>query len=185
LLGNKPLFRIRDTVECRHYGQVRQKGMERAIEEKMKVNPVAVANNVAMSLYYATTCQISYFFNYYKEGSKYPYRDTWWEFIGLDYNGKIDLTSYDDNSGIKKFKEMFGIKTDKDWDDLEKKFMDYTMALTPENVGKGAAEVKKSDVEDEGSIRPGIPSIPGIGQDQNEMPALPSREREDEEALVG
>lgn len=177
ILGNKPLFRIRDTIECRSYGQVQRKSFERWQEEKWKVNPQWVVN-ISMGLYYATACQVSYFFQFYKEGGKYPYRDDWWEFIGMDYKGEILLKSYDDNSAIAKFKEVFGIKSDKDWDELEKKWIDFTMGLSPEDVGKGGADIDEGGADENESVAPGIPPMPGFGPGGQRMPALPGREEE-------
>jgi hypothetical protein len=186
ILGKKELYRIRDTLECRHYGQCTQKAFERMATEKFKVNPLWL-NQVAVGVYYATACQISYFFENYKDGSKYPYRDKWWEYIGLDYQGKMNLKGYDDNSAVTKFKDVFGIKSDKDWDDMEKKFLEFTLELEAEDVGKGGADLKGDDAKKEGddTVNPGIPPMPGFGQDGSQMPALPGREREEEAALVG
>ncbi|MCB9933125.1 MAG: hypothetical protein H6841_06875 [Planctomycetes bacterium] len=175
ILGNEPLYRIRDTIECRHYGQVRAKAQERWLDRKWKVHPMWI-NQISMSIYYASACQTSYFFQFYKEGGKYPYRDKWWDFVGMDYKGEIDLNSYDDNSGIAKFKEVFGIKSDKDWDDMEKKWLEYTMDLSPENVGKGAADLKEDEAKKDESVRPGLPPLPGYEKDHSRMPGLPGRE---------
>jgi predicted RNA-binding Zn-ribbon protein involved in translation (DUF1610 family) len=175
MLGSKPMFRIRDTIECRSYPQVQRKSFDRWQAEKWRVNPQWVVN-VSMGVYYATVCQISYFFQYYKEGSKYPYRDAWWKFIGMDYKGEILLSSYDDTKGIAKFKEVFGIKSDKDWDDLEKKWLDFTMGLSPENVGRGGETIEEGDAEENETVAPGIPPMPGFGPGGQRMPALPGRE---------
>lgn len=180
ILGNKELFRIRDAVECRNYTQVVYKAIDRARTEKFKVN-MAWLQNVAMGAYYAAACQMSYFFQNYKEGGKYPYRDKWWEYVGLDYQGKINLTSHSDNRGVSKFKEVFGISSDKDWEEIEQKFVDFTMDLEEEDVGTGGGKIEEE------SVAPGIqPPPPYDGSYQPEggkEAALPSRE--EEEALVG
>ena len=190
ILGQKELYRIRDAIQCRTYFQCTQKAFERASSEKMKVNSMWL-NQVAVSAYYATACQISYFFENYKDGSDYPYRDMWWEFIGLDYQGKINLRNAEDNSAEAKFKEVFDIKTDKDWDALEKTFLQFTLELEAEDVGKGGTEIKEGDEkeDEDGTVRPGIPPMPGFGQDGSQMPIFPGRERREveelEAALVG
>lgn len=180
ILGNKELFRIRDTIECRNYTQVVYKAIDRAREEKFKVN-MAWLQNVAMGAYYAAACQMSYFFQNYKEGGKYPYREMWWEYIGLDYQGKINLTSHADNRGIAKFKEVFDIDNDSDWDEIEKKFIEYTLSLDAKDVGKGGEDLSKQD-----SVVPGIQPPP---HEHSYLPAgsedaaLPSRD--EEEVLIG
>jgi hypothetical protein len=180
MLGDRVLFRIRDTIKCRHYGQCEAVARDRAIE--LGLNPLLAMQN-ALGLYYPTVCMISYFFQNYKENGRYVYRDKWWEFIELDYTGTLQLTSYADNRGIGKFKEMFGIKTDQDWDDIEKKFLDYTMALTPENVGKSGGEAIKTDQD---TVAPGFRPSPydrSVAPGGASQPALPAREEED--ALAG
>ncbi|MBZ0134751.1 MAG: hypothetical protein K8I27_00090 [Planctomycetes bacterium] len=183
ILGKDVLYRIRDTIECRHYGQCDQKAYDRLLEKKWKVNGDWLMGN-ARGVFYATACQISYFFEHYKENGKYPYRDKWWEYIAKDYKGEISVNSWTDTVGITKFKEVFGIKTDADWDALEQKWIDYTMSLNPEDVGKGGDDIKEDSIGPD--IAPPPPYegsfLPGGGQNA----ALPSRrEREEEEVLVG
>jgi hypothetical protein len=180
LLKNNLLYRIRDTIECRHYGQCTQKAFERARELKLPVNPRWLQGN-ALGIYYPTVCQISYFFQYYKVGGDYPYRDKWWKYIGMDYKGEIGCADWNDNRGITKFKEVFGIKDDKDWDALDKKFLDFTLALKPENVGKsGGGEVKGDGSKEDGTVNPGFPPMPGAIPGGGKPSALPGREDDDD-----
>jgi hypothetical protein len=158
-LGKKELFRIRDTLDCRHYGQCRAKAFERAQAEKMRVNPMWL-DAVATGVFYAVACQISYFFHHYKGGT--PYQKKWWEYVAADYKGEINVDSWSSNAGIDKFKEIFNIKNDADWDKLEKEFLDFTLALTPENVGKGGADFGEKDEN----------VTPGIGRHDNRAPGL-------------
>jgi len=159
-IGNKMLFRIQDMVECRNYGQCQQKAVDRWQQLGLKIQSQAHVNWIAqmgLGLYYASSCQASFFFINYKEGGKYPYRDKWWEYVSKDYNGTIQLKSSSDNAAIEEFKKMFGIKSDKDWEALDKKFEDFTVKLKPEDVGKsGGPEIKEEE-----SVRPGFdPSSP-------------------------
>ncbi|MBE7490779.1 MAG: hypothetical protein HS108_03295 [Planctomycetes bacterium] len=157
-IGNKMLFRIRDMLECRHYGQCRLKALVRWQELKLPIRSQGHANAIAqfgLGLYYASACQASYFFVHYREGGKYPYRDLWWQYLAKDYKGEIQLKSYDDNRAVDEFKKMFGIKSDKDWDALDKKFEDFTVALKPENVGRSGGPTGGPD--DAGTILPGAP----------------------------
>ena len=180
ILGDKELFRIRDAVECRNYGQVRQKAVDRARAEGFKVN-INWLLQVSMGAYYAAACQMSYFFHNYKEGGKYPYRDMWWEFVGMDYRGKINLTSHSDNRGISKFKEIFKIKSDSDWEDIESKFTEYTMDLKEEDVGSGGEAIEEESVAP--GIQPPPPYDGSFHPEGSKDAALPSRE--DEEVLIG
>lgn len=157
-IGKKVMLRIRDMIECRHYGQCMQKFLDRWIELKMPVRSRQHANAIGqfgLGYFYASACQASYFFQTYKEGGKYPYREKWWEFLAKDYKGEIQLKSYEDTRAIDEFKKLFGIKSDKDWDALEKKFEDYTVNLKPQDVGRSAGPAV--DPDEEGSLRPGAP----------------------------
>lgn len=180
ILGNKELYRIRDAVECRNYNQVRQKAFERARDEQFKVNANWLLN-VSMGAYYAAACQMSYFFQNYKEGGKYPYRDKWWEYIGMDYQGKISLTSHADNRGVSEFKKVFGISSDSDWDAIEKKFVEFTMDLKEEDVGSGGGKIEEESVAP--GIQPPQPYDGSFTPEGGYDAALPSRE--EEEVLVG
>ncbi|MCB9896294.1 MAG: hypothetical protein H6839_17830 [Planctomycetes bacterium] len=178
LLGKNLLYRVRDALDCRHYGQCVGKAMERVIEMKLKVNPLWV-QQVALGIYYPTVCQMSYFFQYYKEGGKYPYRDKWWDYLGKSYKGEIKTSNWGDNTGIVKFKEIFGIKNDEDWDALDKKFLDFTINLKPEDVGKGGGIDDKGANKDD-SIKPGLPPMPGMQPGDSSKAALPTREDDEE-----
>ena len=180
LLDDRVLFRIRDTILCRHYGQCEAVAGQRALE--LKINPAWAMGN-ALGIYYPTVCQIGYFFQHYKEGGEYVYRDKWWEYIALDYTGKINLTSYADNRAIAKFKEVFDINSDSDWDALEKTFLDYTLGLEAENVGKGGEGVTEEDTVAPGSVQP-PPHEGSFLPEGSSKSALPSRE-EEEEVLIG
>ncbi|MCA8916451.1 MAG: hypothetical protein KDB90_13655 [Planctomycetes bacterium] len=177
LLGKNLLYRVRDALDCRHYGQCVNKAFERAAELKLKLNPLWL-QQAALGVYYPTVCQMSYFFQNYKEGGKYPYRDKWWDYLGKSYTGEIKTSNWSDNTGIVKFKEIFGIKNDKDWDDLDKKFVDFTLNLSPEDVGKGGGIDDKGAKEGD-SINPGLPPMPGLLPGESGKAVLPSREDEE------
>ncbi|MBX3474993.1 MAG: hypothetical protein KF754_11470 [Planctomycetes bacterium] len=153
-IGKKMLFRIQDMVECRNYGQCQQKAVDRWQQLGLRFQSQAHVNWVAqvgLGMFYASSCQASYFFETYQEGGKYIYRDKWWQFVAKDYKGEIQLSSFSDTKAIDAFKQMFGIKTDKDWEALDKKFEDYTVKLKPENVGRSAGPDIK---EEEGYFGP-------------------------------
>ncbi|MBK9974576.1 MAG: hypothetical protein IPP14_07360 [Planctomycetes bacterium] len=173
IMKGKYLYRIRDMIECRNYGQVQQKAWDRWQELKMpRANPNWVAQSLGMGCYYAGTCQASYFFNNYMENGKYPYKEKWWEWIAKDYKGELLLKSHGDDSAIAAFKKHFGISSDADWDALDKKYETYTNNLKPEDVGKsGGPEVKP---EEEGSRRP------FYGSDKEAGSGLPWRREDDD-----
>jgi hypothetical protein len=167
-LNNKNVFRIQDMLSCAHYGDVDRVGVQRVADLGNPIPPNH-ARGMARGLYYAAACQASYFFTHYQENGKFPYKDKWWEFLKLDYTGKIDIKSYYDiTPGIDTFKKVFGIKNDADWEALNKKFVDYTLNLTPENVGKGFEEPPPEDPapedtpseDEEGTIGPAWRWIP-------------------------
>ncbi len=181
-MSNRNIFRLQDLLKCGSYSALVYLGCDRLRELGIPVPPGAEGRfqGPLMGLYYATACQMSYFFQYYKEGSKYPYRDAWWEFLGKDYKGEIKLTSYDTTPGVNAFKQVFGIKTDADWDAINKKFEDYTKNLKSENVGKGAdeGELPKTVLPSEvlpGNRHPGAGNARGTEQNANrreeEIPA--------------
>ena len=125
-----------------------------------------------LGLYYAAGCQASYFFNEYKEGGKYVYRDKWWTYLRKDYTGEITHEGVNPEPGIKAFKEVFGIKTDKDWDAMEKAFVEFTLALKPEDVGRGADEGRLEDGGNEGGGDEGGDSLPDYHEGCYSDPAL-------------
>lgn len=147
-LGERTIFRIKDMLECRSYGQCAQVAFRRALEMG-GLNPNAVVQS-ATGIFYPTACTCSYFFHHYKEGGKYVYRDKWWDYIRSDYTGETTLASFADSRGINKFKEIFEIRSDADFEELNQKWLDYTLSLDPEDVGKsGGGDV---DLDKEGSI---------------------------------
>ncbi|MCA8936071.1 MAG: hypothetical protein KDB68_07680 [Planctomycetes bacterium] len=181
ILDSRPLFRIRDMLEVRSYGQANQVAFKRA--QELKVNPMWAAQN-GVGIFYPTACQASYFFHHYKKNGKYVYRDKWWKFIGMDYKGEITLTSYNDNSAIAEFKKVFEIDSDEDFDKLDKEWLDYIIALKPEDVGKdGNGEVEgPSKTIQPGPIAPPPAPEPGHGKAHDaQKAAIPGRD-EDKEA---
>jgi hypothetical protein len=133
---------------------------------------------VAMGLFYPTACQASYFFHHYQEGGKYVYRDKWWEYLKLDYTGELELPSYfNTTKSVDAFKRVFNIKSDADWDALDKKFVDYILQLTPEDVGKGIElPTEEPPSEENRSINPEARQLPEGAQQ--------SANRREEEALA-
>ncbi|MCA8912670.1 MAG: hypothetical protein KDB82_13280, partial [Planctomycetes bacterium] len=178
LLKNNTLFRIRDLIQVRNYGQAQEVAFDRA--KDLKINPMWAAGN-ALGIYYPTACQAATFFQHYKKNGKYVYRDKWWKLIGMDYKGELVMSSYRDNKGIAKFKEIFGIKDDADWDALDKEWLDYIMDLKPEDVGKDAGGQVEGP---EKSITPAPIDPPqdpapdkGLGQEAPDA-ALPGRDED-------
>jgi hypothetical protein len=188
-LDNQNIFRLQDLINCAHYGDVRRVCYERLEEigykSKRGLPNRFVAQQIAMGIYYATACQTSYFFHYYKEGGSYVYREKWWKFLKEDYTGELVLESHNNlKPAIDAFKKTFGINSDKDWETINEKFVKYTLNLTPENVGKGA---------DSGEIPTGEPEKPGesdgqdtINPEARQLPegAQQSANRREDEALV-
>lgn len=169
-LGNKTLYRIQDMIRARHYGQCVMIGFERLQEFG-----IAVTNRNAGQLqgyclgqYYASACQASYFFHQYKRGGDYPYRKKWWDFLRKDYTGEITLTSYDDAGAERAFKAVFGLSSTSDWDKIEKEYVDFTLALRADDVGKGGSSGSLEESRAPGSF----------GNPHDNPPALPRREDE-------
>lgn len=177
-LNNRNVFRIQELLKSGSYVALVYVGCDRLREFGINVPHGGEGRfqGPLMGLYYATACQMSYFFHHYKEGGKYLYRDKWWEFLGMDYKGEIVLTSFDTTPGTEAFKKVFGIKSEADWEAINKKFEAYTKDLKPEDVGKGFedGEVGKSN-----SIEPDFTppwAQPGQGTKQHGM-------RREEEAV--
>lgn len=174
LLDGRPLFRIRDMLEVRSYGQANQVAFARA--QELKINPMWAAQN-GVGIFYPTACQASYFFQHYKKNGKHVYKDKWWKYIGMDYKGELTLKSYADDSAIATFKKVFGITTDQEWDDLDKEWLDYITAIDPKDVGKNAG----GEVEGPGkTIEPNpIAPPPAPHDDQG------ANQRTEEAAIAG
>lgn len=139
-LGDKSLFRLRDLVAIRDYGQGQRTAFERAEAEGIKVNPMWI-QQVAMPVHDATACQAVYFLENFQREGKFVYRAKWRGFVKDEFTGKHLLKSHADDAGEKAFKEAFGIESDADWEVIEKEFLDFTLALKPENVGEGSADL--------------------------------------------
>ncbi|MCC6465880.1 MAG: hypothetical protein IT463_11120 [Planctomycetes bacterium] len=175
-VGKKNIYRIQDMIQCTHYGQCQQVGVQRlaslGIARPRSQEHAMQLGGFCLGLYYAAGCQASYFFNEYKEGGKYVYRDKWWTYLRKDYTGEITHEGVNPEPGIKAFKEVFGIKTDKDWDAMEKAFVEFTLALKPEDVGRGADEGRLEDGGDEGGGDEGGDSLPDYHEGCYSDPAL-------------
>lgn len=154
-LENKNIWRIQDMLQCTHYGQVQQLGYRRACELTGRRLHPSIAS-FTMGLYYATSCQMVYFFQNYEEDGEYPYRDKWWEYVGRNYKGEMKLVFGYPQEGIKHFKEIFEIESDADYDEINKKFNKFVMDLDPEDVGdgykedSGTIEEKEDESDDDG-----------------------------------
>lgn len=164
MLENRTLFRIRDMIECRNYGQIANVAFDRA--QELEINP-GWAAQAGMGIFYPTACQASYFFHHYQENGAYPYREKWWTYIGEDYQGNVNVSHWRDNRGIAAFERVFEIESDEDWDELESKWLEYTLELDPADVGKSGADeidgpTDEDPMEEQRSVRPGIPPRGGI-----------------------
>ncbi|MCZ7606730.1 MAG: hypothetical protein M5U25_11820 [Planctomycetota bacterium] len=146
--GKKTLFRLRDLMAIRNYGRCLQTAMERAKAENIKVNPMWL-QQVAMPIHDATACQAVYFLENFQREGRYVYRERWRGFLKDEFNGKHLLKSHDDDAGEKAFKEAFGIKGDADWEAIEAEFLEFTLALKPEDVGEGATDLPKDPARDD------------------------------------
>lgn len=158
-LNNQSLFRIQDMLESGSYTALHYVGARRLGEiDREGIDPRRLFQTQMnlMGLYYAAACQANYFFHHYREGGNYPYRDKWWEFLKRDYTGKLVLTSFDTDPATKVFKEIFGINSDADWEALNRKFVEYTAKLTPENVGSGyeLEEAEEENGDSQESVLP-------------------------------
>ncbi|MDH5642382.1 MAG: hypothetical protein OEY28_13920, partial [Nitrospira sp.] len=151
-MKDKLLFRPRDMIKCMHYGQCSQVGFERWKE--LELDPLRgmflAQQGAFVSWFYAFACQGSYFFHNFEKDGKYIYRDKWWEFLKRDYTGEIDKSGYENTDTIKVFKEVFGISSDSQWDEMDAHFVEFTMALTAEDVGGPTAEPEVEGDGEEG-----------------------------------
>ncbi|MCA8936070.1 MAG: hypothetical protein KDB68_07675 [Planctomycetes bacterium] len=129
LLEGRPLFRIRDLLEVRSYGQANQIAFKRA--QELKVDAMWASQN-GIGMFFPAACMACYFFHHYQRDNEYVYRDIWWGFLHAEYNGKHKLTSFSDAAGIEGFKAAFGITSDSDWADLQREFEAFVEGLAPE-----------------------------------------------------
>lgn len=177
-LNNRMIYRIQDLIRARHYGQCQMIGLERLEALGVQFRSQQHVQQLAgycLGQYYAAACQASYFFHHYQQGGRYVYRQAWWDFLKKDYTGQIVLESYDDTKGERAFKEAFGITKDADWEKLEKEYVDFTMALDPDDVGKGSDSGKLDETRMPGGYEES--RLPGsFGNPRDALPALPRRE---------
>lgn len=139
-IGNRNIYRIQDLLGATSYPEAMYTGLDRLQELKIPVRDPNSTAQQLLGLYYATACQMNFFFHHYKEGGKPVYRDKWWDYLGKDYKGEIVLTRYDKSVGTDVFKKVFGIKSDADWETINKQFEEFTKDLKPQDVGKGFEE---------------------------------------------
>ncbi|MCC6574774.1 MAG: hypothetical protein IT462_13425 [Planctomycetes bacterium] len=167
-LKKKLLYRIQDLLRTPDYGAAIRIAYDRC--DQLKIQWLKRIGSQFLGLYYESACQAAHFFSEYKdEAGNYPYREKWWKLVEMDYTGTLELTSRDPEPVFIKVKELFGIKDDSDWDKMNKQFVDFTMALTPEDVG----EVLEPVVPDEGGEGGG-----GDDKDNNIPPYRPSEQRQ-------
>lgn len=126
LLDNRPLFRIRDLLEVRSYGQANQVAYTRAKE--LEIDAFWASLN-GLGLFYPTASLACYFFQHYQRDSEYVYRDAWWDFVYAEYTGKHKLKSYTDTAGIEAFKVALGITSENDWATMEQEFDTFVQGL--------------------------------------------------------
>ncbi|MCB9933124.1 MAG: hypothetical protein H6841_06870 [Planctomycetes bacterium] len=148
LLGKTCLFRLRDLPVIRHYGQCQRTAIERAQAEGIKVHPMWI-QRVAVPIHNATACQAVYFLEHFKRDGEYVYREKWRAFLKDEFTGKHQLKAYDDDAAAKALQEALGVKDDAGWDAIEKAFLEFTLALKPEDVGEGAADLGKDQASDD------------------------------------
>jgi hypothetical protein len=129
-LGNVQLLRLRDLIECRHYGQVVAKALQRAGETNTKANPRWI-QATATAIYEAAATSAVYFFEQFEKDGKHPYRAKWRAFLKAELKGEHALTGWSDDAGVKAFKKAFGIEADTDWDTMEAEFLEFTLKLAP------------------------------------------------------
>jgi hypothetical protein len=172
-LGNNNLFRFQDMLEVRSYGQIGNVVQKRVNElfvkrdqeaGTMQVDPVRInfAAQTAMGNYYATATMASYFLTNFRKDGRYPYRDKWWDYIGRDYKGHMTLRNFADNAAISDFAELFGMRTQEDWDRLNTEFVEFTLALEVEDVGSGGEEIPEEGEKPEDGN--------GDAEEQNRLP---------------
>ena len=172
----KHLFRIRDMVECRSYGQCMAKAVDRWRELGIPFQPRGAGSinwvpQAGLGLYYAASCQAAYFFQYFEEGGKFPYRDKWWEFLGKDYRGEIKLPNFLSDVGVEAFKQVFGMHSDADWDTMQKQYETFTDNLKPEDVGKSGGPSLDEPTEENGDDPAPGSRKPWLGALRFAMPA--------------
>lgn len=153
LLNKRLIYRLQDMLRCTHYGKCRSVARERAIELGMpaRLYNVLAAMDAFVGMFYETSCLAIQFLNDFKDANgKHPYRDGIWKFIEKDYTGQLHLPSYDDPApAVNEFKALMGIKTDADWERINKEFLDFVLALKPADVGvSGGGEIDPDKVDD-------------------------------------
>ncbi|MCC6149286.1 MAG: hypothetical protein IT461_03460 [Planctomycetes bacterium] len=128
---NNNIFRIRDLLDCVHYGHftpVGNRGFERIGMRKKHGGYLRDYG----AIYYAAACQASAFFYHYKVNGTLKYRDKWLDYVKKNYTGAIELTNFSPEPGIKMFKECFGISKDEDFDKMEAELVKWTLELQPD-----------------------------------------------------
>jgi hypothetical protein len=130
-LGNQNLFRIRDLLDCVHYGHVSPTG-HRCWERtgmKQKMNGFPRDASIYIGIYYATASTAVSFFNEFTENGAFKYRDKWLAYVKAAYTGSIEMTDFSPEPGRKAFKEALGISSDEDFDKLETEFVQWAQNL--------------------------------------------------------
>ena len=154
---NNNLFRIRDLLDCVHYGHFTSVGHRcwDRIGMRKKMGGYPRDSGMYFGIYYAAACQASAFFFHYKENGTPKYRDKWMEYVKKNYTGAVELTDYSPEPGIKMFKECFGIKSDDDFDKMEAELVKWTLQLQPD----GSDGLIDKDYDSIGDA----PDVPGPG----------------------
>lgn len=130
-LGNQNLFRIRDLLDCVHYGHFSATG-RRCWERtgmKQKMNGFPRDASIYIGIYYATASTAVSFFNEFTENGAFKYRDKWLAYVKAAYTGGIEMTDYSPEPGRKAFKEALGITGDEDFDKVEAEFVQWAQNL--------------------------------------------------------
>jgi hypothetical protein len=168
--GKQNLFRVRDLLDCVHYGHfgpVGNRCWDRiGMKKKMGGYP-RDAQQAYFGIYYAAACQASAFLYHYKENGSYKYREKWMRYIKMDYAGEVDRGEYTAEPGIKAFKEAFGIKSDADFDTIEAELVKWNVTLKAD--GSDDQMDKDSDAMQDA---PDLPEPEGYAPRANEQWAL-------------
>lgn len=169
-LDNNNLFRIRDLLDCVHYGHFGPVG-NRCWKRLGRDKRGYPDPNVYFGVYYAAACQASAFFFHYKEKGSFKYRDKWLDYIKKNYTGEVELKNYSADPGIKAFKECFGISSDADFDKMEAELVKWTLELKPDG-SDGLIEKERDAVGD----APDLPGPEGLAPASRERWALTREE---------
>lgn len=127
LLGERALFRIRDMVKCTNHTRLRQVAYRRALDLGGMRPPAAAAS--AEALFIPAAWSAVHFFENYQRNGEYVYRKPWREFVRRDFTGELRPASHADEKGGEVFSELFDIRGDADWDELEQEWLTYVRKL--------------------------------------------------------